>query len=64
MQVSFLFATHNIRCTSMLDVCRLEFALFMMLNQMYKNILSSIILDKTILNELVNENVKLFYISY
>jgi hypothetical protein len=48
----------------MLDVCRLEFALFMMLNQMYKNILSSIILDKTILNELVNENVKLFYISY
>jgi len=28
MQVSFLVATHNIRCTSMLDVCRLEFTLF------------------------------------
>jgi len=33
---------------------------FLMLNQMYEDVPSSIMLDKTILNELVNENVKPF----
>ena len=34
-----------------------------MLNQMYEDVPSSIMLDKTILNELVNENVIRFHLE-
>ena len=41
----------------MKDVPRLEFAFRLDLNQMYEDVPSSIMLDKTILNELEIENV-------